>query len=269
MKHLITLSICLFSIAGFCKNIQYVCSEYGLDIKDKPNANAKTIDIADYATQVTLLEVPQNNAFVKVQFYRATAYIEGYVYADELTSEKLEKRIKVDFDNATLYIKGLQSNSKTNAFKTTNNLTIDVFGDNSPFEKAITIDAAEYSKVTIYQQVEKGFVFYSNTAFCNLDTWKTFKSEWQELPPLLEENSYSTLQDLDFIDYNNISMAEIKSMLEELCQKSVANTIQPFKTLKENDMGIQTKKVHYKIELTDANGNITKNTLTINISLGC
>lgn len=270
MKHLFLLIGLFISLTSFSKDTMFVCEDNGIAIKETPNSTAETIAFADYATEVTILEASSENEYVKVQFPQNMAWVSGYMLADSLTSNKLEKRLKVEFGNATLYVQNISINAERNTISTEDDMvTVDVFGDNVPFGKVFKVSVPEGYSAKIFQQTEQGFVFYSNNNFCRLDDWKTFKSKWKTLSPLVQENAFNSLQDDVFNVENEISVAEVKSAIAERCEASVANSIQPFKSLKENEIGLQTKKVHYKIELTDNDGNVTEKLVVFNLSIGC
>ena len=270
MKHLFLLIGLFISLTSFSKDTMFVCEDNGIAIKETPNSTAETIAFADYATEVTIIEEPSENGYIKVQFPQNMAWVSGYILTDSLTSDTLEKRLKVEFGNATIYVQNISINAERNTISTEDDIvTVDVFGDNVPFGKVFKVAVPDGYSSRIFQQTEQGFVFYSNNNFCRLDAWKTFKSEWKTLSPLVQENAFNGLQDEQLNIDDEISVAEVKSAIAELCKSSVANAIQPFKSLKENEIGLQTKKVHYKIELTDTDRNVTEKMVVFNLSVGC
>lgn len=267
-KVVVVLAMFVSSL-GFAKTLKYVCTENGLPLKEVPSADAKDVDVLDYGTEVEILD--EKGEFSKIRFYRFFEHILGYVLTSELSSEKIDKRMKIQFNDAVVYIEDVRLLSKNNTFNAEDKVTVKVSYGDSPFNKWVRVQPERNVNVKVYQRVEKSLVVFDEQPFCDLSGSYTFKSDWRLMPPLLEDNTFTSLNDEveDETFKEKISVAEIKDDLRRLCSQKVANMINPFKTLTENGIGIKSQNVWYKVVLTDENGKTTEKIIEFNLMVGC
>jgi hypothetical protein len=267
-KTFIVLAMLATSL-GFAKTLKYVCTENGLPLKELPSASSKDVDVLDYGTEVEILD--EKGEYSKIRFYRFFEHILGYVLTSELSSEKIDKRMKIQFEDAVVYIEDIRLLSKNNTFEAEDTVSVKVSYGDSPFNKWVRVQPDKTVKVKVYQRVEKSLVVFDEQPFCDLSGSYTFKSEWKLMPPLLEDNMFSSLKDEveDESFKEKISVAEIKDDLSRLCSQKVANMINPFKTLTENGIGIKSQNVWYKIVLIDENNKSTEKIIEFNLMVGC
>ena len=285
MKNLI-LFVLLMSMTKplTAQSLKYVSAENGLFTRLAPDKGSRSIVKLHYGTKVEVLEqtglqmdVMEKGEKITGQWVKITAQtpqesIIGYVYDAYLTTDELEPRTVVPFDNLNVVIYNMELYETEGQDFESKQESVTYYSDlgTSPENKTIRIQPkTNYKKITIYQSYETSITIMNEDPHCDLLDWKQYQSLWL---PLYEEPkntyktlSYNTTDGSVFVDFN---MQELKDAVRSLCGEEYAELVEPLNNAR-SPVAVAISTIYLKIVMLDENDQRLERIIAFEIPMGC
>lgn len=281
-KTVIIILLSLVSSICLAQETMYVNADNGLIVREKPNRNSKRIGKFTYAEKVRVqektniqLSIIDDGKKIDGSWYKVRGLIKGelksgYVFSGFLVTEKLMKRLQINFPDFTFEMDYTETMEET--FKIQNDtayVTLDLSGTLEG--KFLKIFHKKYQKVEVFQCYENSVTIMDEGPHCDLTEWKHYYSEWKELPYFSDKNSFKTFKhsEQDSERFISIKIEELKKAVANFCGERWSNLINNIKHANEYPSGITTSRILLKIILTDKNNHITKKLIVFELPMGC
>ena len=268
------------------QEVLYVEANNGLILRDNPDKMAQRIGKLEYGTTVKILEKTGlalqlldngkklQGEWVKIKEvdseYRQR---EGYVFNGYLTPQKINKRLKIHFEDFLFEIEELEiwdEEKELNKVQKDSARAFVELGD-SPEGKFIRIKQKKYKKVEIFQRFENSITIMDEGPHCDLTEWEHYNSEWERLnfntgDYTFKAHSYSQQ---DWNTFIPVDMNEFKEAVDEHCGERWFKLIQDVKSVHEYHSGVSMSRIFFKIRLTDKNDSIIQKIVVFELPMGC
>ncbi len=266
------------------QSLKYVSAENGLFARQAPDRGARSITKLHYGTKVELLdetglkmdllekEKKVSGQWVKVRVQLPNDLVTGYVFDHYLTSERIEPRTVVSFEDMELTIHGMELyESEGQDYESKRNL-IQFYAElgMSPENKQVQLKLKKnVDRIAVYQAYQTSLTIQNEGPHCDLLEWKHYDSIW--LPLNLDEEqsftilSYKAEEGTKFVD---VDFDDIKKAVREFCGSDYAERI---KQLEEIDYpaAISISMIYLKIVMFDEKGERTERIIAFEIPMGC
>ena len=284
MKNLLLFVIpLLMNFTAHAQSQQYVAAENGLFTRISPDRGSRSLMKLNYGTKVDILErtglrldildagKKVSGEWVKVNAYLRYDLVQGYVFDAYLTTEELEPRAVVNFENIALTFHNLELWETESQSWETKQDKIRFYTDPgmTPENKKITIETKiPYKRLAIYQAYETSVTIMNEGPHCDLLDWKHFHSTW--IPLKYEAGDYYTLDydQKDSTTFVPFEMEELKEAVKDRCGEQYVQLIDNMETFKA-PAAVSISTVYIKIIMVDMNDNPIERIIAFEIPMGC
>jgi hypothetical protein len=284
----ILLALCFTVGVANAQDIQYVFAENGLIVREKPNQGSIKIGLLDYGTPVEILEstdlkldVRDNHnkisgEWVKIRGTEANEFFDvGYVFSGYLTEDRIEKPLKVAFEEFTILIENLGANSKEIQLNDDNNdekAYLIELGE-TLYEKNLKVKHhQEYRSIQVFQRHQNTISIANEGPHCDLVDYKHFTSRWKPLKMYPGSgNIYKTLNfsPKEYELFIIVKMEELQAHVKEHCGDQWYTMIENVSSIKDAPYQVGVNQIHLRIVMTDIDGYKTEKIIIFELPMGC
>lgn len=259
------LVVACFAITAVqAQDIQYVFAENGLVIREQPNQGAKKVGILDYGTPVEIIEHTNLNLdvqdkdkkvsgqWVKIKGPAAGEYFEeAYIFSGYLTEDKIERPLKVVYEELTVFIDQLANgtNSKTSSSETEENSVFVLKENVSPENRYIKVKHHEdYRSIKVLQRYKNALAVKTKDGKSQISNYQYYTSSWKPLQLVKSsENIFKTItfSDKDNKQFGAVDIEELKTAIgtkDEISFEVVPHRIE-LKVIMVDIDGDKTEKI--------------------------
>ena len=284
MKNLLLFIVpLLMHLSANAQSQHYVSAENGLFTRISPDRGARSLTKLNYGTKVDVLErtglrldVLDNGKKVSGEWVKINAYmpydiVQGYVFDAYLTTDELEPRAVVNFENISLTFHKLElweSESQTWESKQDRINYYTELGT-TPEDKKVTIETKiPFKRLAIYQAYETSVTIMNEGPHCDLLDWKHFHSAW--IPVKYEEGDYITLKydQKDWTKFIPFEIEELKEAVKEQCGEQYVELIENIDSFNP-PAAVSISTIYIKIVMIDMNDNPIERIIAFEIPMGC
>ena len=263
---------------------KYVSAENGLFARLAPDRGSRSLAKLYFGSKVEVVELTGlqmdlmdrdekiTGQWVKVNAQTPQESITGYVYDAYLTSEELEPRAVIPFDNIDVIIHGMDIYEAEGQDYETKQEMITYYSDLgvTPENKMIKIKPKkDYKRLSVYQSYETSLTIMDEGPHCDLLSWKHYNSLWL---PLSQEdgNTYNTLSYTtgDGSLFVDVSMEELQAAVREHCGDGYADQIANMSKI-ESPAAVAISTIYLKIVMIDENDERIERIIAFEIPMGC
>ena len=250
----------------------FVKAENGLIIRTSPNKKSQRIGKFDYAEEIKLyrktgkyIEIIDDGKNIHGEWYEVSRFNlnepnqTGYVFSGLLTSEILNKRSKIRFEDLIVEFE-LDGYDILSQIQKGFHLGLDSPGELE--NKIIKIKTKKIKKIELLQGFQNTIAIYSEGKSCALYDWKQYYSEWKTIPFIPKENGFKILNYFDEKKFIPIAIKELQNALDKSC--SFAPLVSFIK-----DVDISTSAIIIKIIITNNDGSISEKIIKYWVNIGC
>ncbi len=285
MKTILIIAITLMALTPVnAQDIKYVNAENGLIVRNKPDKYADRVTKLEYGTRIEVTELTEecldvvdngktiSGEWVKIKTLDPNNYTKyGYVFSGFLTEKTLKKYFKVHFEEFTALFNNVEAYN-IDEIKGEQSITIVNMAPGETIGgKLLKVKHnEEYRAIEVHQKFETSVTITSKDSNCDLVNLKHYYSPWEPLFENSKNNTYITK------DYSKKAQEKvIASNLEDLkasaadhCDASIAEQIKAVRSIDEYPVEVSIRKVHFRIVMTDADGDRAEKIITFNIPEG-
>ena len=284
MKNLLLFVLpLLMSFSIQAQSVYYVSAENGLFARKAPDRGSSSITKLNYGTKVDVLERTGlhldildrgdkvSGEWVKINAHLPYDLVQGYVFDAYLTTDELEPRTVVNFENISLTFHDLELwetesqtwESKQDMISYYTELGV------SPENKKVTVKTKiPYKRLAIYQAFETSVTITNEGPHCDLLDWKHYQSAW--IPLKYDEGDYFTLgyTQEDQTRFIPVELEELKEAVGEYCAQSFVQIVSGLETF-ESPASVSISTIYIKIIMIDMNDNPIERIIAFEIPMGC
>lgn len=274
------LLVCAYSLNG--QDIWYVNADNGLIIRDQPDRAGNKIGKLIYGSSVfrlretnTELAIQDGEDLIRgnwVEIEEVDGQLRGYVFSGYLTSDPVNKRIEMVFDDLTL-VMDLGTWKVMDYGSTVLGDTARVYLDlgDTPENKLFTLKHTEYKEVRIFQRHENSVTISQEGPHCDLFDWKHYYSDWKELEFDPVENSFTSnsYNQNDWRKFIEVEIDELIEAVELTCGEEWSQLLGHISDVNEYPSGVSMSKIIIKLVLTKQEGPNQEKIIEFEIPMGC
>ena len=274
------LLVCAYSLNG--QDIWYVHADNGLIIRDQPDRAGNKIGKLIYGSSVlrlretnTELAIQDGEDLIRgnwVEIEEVDGQLRGYVFSGYLTSDPVNKRIEMVFDDLTL-VMDLGTWKVMDYGSTVLGDTARVYLDlgDTPENKLFTLKHTEYKEVRIFQRHENSVSISQEGPHCDLFDWKHYYSDWQELEfdPVENRFTSNSYNQNDWRKFIEVEIDELIEAVELTCGEEWSQLLGHISDVNEYPSGVSMSKIIIKLILTKKDESVQEKIIEFEIPMGC